>query len=71
MVHRNTRNLVDRRVLLEGVWQAHDQQLVRPLGRRAPEARLSGPASMIVILLLSLGLWFAIWEAVNKAVTLL
>jgi hypothetical protein len=65
MVHRNTKNLA------EGVWRAHDPPLVRPLGTRTPHAPLSRGASLIVILVLSLGLWVAIWEALSRAAALL
>jgi len=65
MLRRNTRNLA------EGVWQAHDPPFVRPLGTRAPERRLSQGASLAVILMLSLGLWVAIWEALSRVAALL
>ncbi len=56
---------------MEGAWRAHDPPSVRPLGARVPQARLSRAASSIVILVLSLGLWVVIWEALNKAASLL
>jgi hypothetical protein len=72
MVPRKTDNLAYRRILLfEGAWRAYDPPSVRPLGARVPETRLSRAASSIVILVLSLGLWVAIWEALDKAASLL
>ena len=71
MVHPKTDNLVRHRILLEGAWRAHDPPFVRSLDARAPQTRLSRAASSIVILVLSLGLWFAIREALNKAASLL
>jgi hypothetical protein len=71
MVDGKTDNLGRRRILLEGAWRAHDPPFVRSLGARAPETRLSRAASSIVILVLSLGLWVAIWEALHKAVSVL
>jgi hypothetical protein len=56
---------------MEGPWRAYDPLSVRPLGARVPQTRLSRAASSIVILVLSLGLWVAIWEALNKAASLL
>jgi hypothetical protein len=71
MVDGKTDNLGRRRILLEGAWRACDPPFVRSLGARAPQRRLSRAASSIVILVLSLGLWVAIWEALHKAVALL
>ena len=71
MVHRKADNLVHRRILLEGAWRAYDPPFVRSLGTRAPETRFSRAASLIVVLVLSLGLWVAIWEALDKAAALL
>jgi hypothetical protein len=72
MVPRKSDNLAHRRILLwQGAWRAYDPPLVRPLGARVPETRLSKAASAIVILALSLGLWVAIWMALNKAASLL
>ena len=65
MPHRNTKNRA------EGVWRDHDPPVVRPLGTRAPEGRLSQGASLAVILMLSLGLWIAIWEALSRVAALL
>ena len=61
MVPQKTGKLAHRRILLEGAWRAHDPPFVRSLGARAPETRLSRAASSIAILVLSLGLWVAIW----------
>ena len=71
MVPQKTDKLAHRRILLEGAWRAHDPPFVRSLGARAPETRLSRAASSIVILVLSLGLWVAIWEALHQAASLL
>jgi hypothetical protein len=71
MVHRKMDNPVRRRILLEGAWRAYDPPFVRPLGARAPQTRLSRAATSVVILVLSLGLWVVIWEALNKAAYLL
>jgi hypothetical protein len=71
MVDGKTDNLGRRRILLEGAWRAHDPPFVRSLDARVPETRLCRAASSIVILVLSLGLWVAIWEALHKAASLL
>jgi hypothetical protein len=53
---------VDSRVLLEG---AYDWPWMRPLGEPALHPRLVRLGSLIVVMLLSLGLWAAaIWAAV-------
>jgi hypothetical protein len=64
MVHRNTKNLA------EGIWRVHDPPFVRPLGTHAPYAPLNTGASLIVILVLSLGLWVAIWEFLSRVAAL-
>ena len=66
-----TGKLAHRRILLEGAWRVHDPPFVPSLGARAPETRLSRAASSIVILVLSIGLWVVIWEALHKAASLL
>jgi len=71
MVRRKTNSLAHRRISSEGAWRAYDPPFVRSLGARTPEPRLSRAASLIVILVLSLGLWVAIWEALNMAGSLL
>ena len=50
--------------LLEEPYSAEDWLTVRPLGERTLHPRLSRVGSLIVISLLSLGLWVAISEAV-------
>ena len=42
------------------------RQPVQPLGKRALHPRLDRAASLILILLLSLGLWAAIWVVVGS-----
>ena len=72
MVPQKTDKPAHRRILLfEGAWRTHDPPFVRSVGARAPETRLSRAASSIVILVLSLGLWATIWEALHKAASLL
>jgi hypothetical protein len=56
--------MVAPKSLLERPYSAEDWLPVRPLGKRALDPRLSRVASLIVISLLSLGLWVAISEAV-------
>jgi hypothetical protein len=58
-VQRMTEEPVDGRFLLEGAYSI----VARPPARPGP--RLIRLASSIVILLLSLGLWVAIWEGVT------
>jgi len=56
--------IVAIRSLLDGTYSAEDQLPVRPLAKRALHPRLIRVGSLIVISLLSLGLWVAIVEAV-------
>jgi hypothetical protein len=50
---------------LEGrAYSSEDWLPVRPLGKRAFHPRLIRVASLVVIVLVSLGLWVAIWEVV-------
>jgi hypothetical protein len=57
--------MVAPKSLLEGrAYSSEDWMPVRPLGKRALNPRLSRVASLIVISLLSLGLWVTISEAV-------
>jgi hypothetical protein len=54
--------VVDSRVLLEG---AYDWPWMRPLGKPALHPRLVRLGSLMVVMLLSLGLWAAaMWAAV-------
>jgi hypothetical protein len=71
MVRRKTDDLAHHRVLFEGAWSVYDPPFVRSLGSRALQARLRRAASLIVIVVLSLGLWVAIWAALDKAAALL
>ena len=56
----------DGKFLLWGASSGDDQPLVRPLGKRAVYPRLDARTSLIVVLLLSLGLWAAIWGVVTS-----
>jgi hypothetical protein len=56
--------IVAIRSLLEGTYSAEDRPPVRLLAKRAVNPRLIRVASLIVISLLSLGLWVAISETV-------
>jgi len=60
-----TEELVNSRVPLEGPYLvASRRQPVQPLEKRTFHLRLDRKASLILILLLSLGLWAAIWVVV-------
>ena len=61
--HRITEELVDSKVLLEGAYSADQRSAVRWIGERTPNHWSDG-ASLTIALLLSLGFWAAIWEAV-------
>jgi hypothetical protein len=54
---------VDSKVLLEGAYSAGPQSAVRWFGDHAPRHWSDG-ASLTVVLILSLGVWAAIWEVV-------
>jgi hypothetical protein len=62
--HRNTGELVDRKALLEGAYSVDQRSAVRCIGDRTPDDWSDG-ASLTVVLLLSLGVWAALWEAVG------
>jgi hypothetical protein len=57
--------LLDKKVLLWGAFSADDWPLVRRIGKRALHPRLVRLTSLIVISLLALALWVAIWGAVK------
>jgi len=54
---------VDSKVLLEGAYSADQRSAVRWIGDRSSHSWSDG-ASLTVVLLLSLGVWAGIWEAV-------
>jgi len=51
---------------LGGSYPADDRPTVHPLGKPAHSLPLSRRGSVIAVLLLSLGLWAAIWAAVTS-----
>jgi len=58
---------VNIRIPLEGSHLvAFRRQPAQPLGKRVLDPRLDRAASLILILLLSLGLWAAIWVVVGS-----
>jgi hypothetical protein len=61
--HRITEELVDSKVALRGAYSAHQRSAVRWIGERTPHHWSDG-ASLTIALLLSLGVWAAIWQAV-------
>jgi len=54
---------VDRKFLVKDTYVTNDRPTVRSIGKRTLDHRLDTGAFLIVVLLLSLGLWAAIWEA--------
>ena len=54
---------MDGKVLLEGAYPADQRSAVRWIGERTPYHWSDG-ASLTIALLLSLGVWAAIWQAV-------
>jgi hypothetical protein len=61
---RITEELVDGKVLLEAAYSADQPSAVRWIGDRT-RSQWSDGASLTIVLLLSLGFWAAIWEAVG------
>jgi hypothetical protein len=54
---------VDSKILLKAAYFADQRSVVRSIGDRIPHQWSDG-ASLTIVLLLSLGVWAAIWEAV-------
>jgi hypothetical protein len=61
---RITRELVDNKILLNGVYSEVEQTAVRSIGKRTPD-HWSDRVSLTAVLFLSLGLWAVMWEAVG------
>ena len=66
--HRITGELVDSKVLLKGAFSADHRSMARWIGDRSPRQWSDG-ASLTIVLLLSLGFWAAIWQAVASLVS--
>jgi hypothetical protein len=65
--HQMTGELVAHSSLLAGTYSLDDRwSAERPLGKRASDYRPDAPAYLIVTVLLSLGIWAAIWAAVTS-----
>jgi hypothetical protein len=60
---RITEELVDGKVLLEGAYSADQRSAVRWIEDQTP-SHWSDGASLTVVLLLSLGVWAGVWEAI-------
>ena len=61
--HLVTGELVESKILLEGVYSADQRSAVRWIEDHTP-TQWSNGASLSVVLLLSLGFWAAIWQVV-------
>jgi len=61
--HRITEELVDSKILLKDAYSADQRSAVRWIGDHSPNHWSDG-ASLTVVLLLSLGVWAAIWQVV-------
>jgi hypothetical protein len=56
--------MLESKVLSAGAYSADDRPPIRPLKKRAPYPRMDKRPALMVVLLLSLGLWAAIWGVV-------
>jgi hypothetical protein len=62
---------VDSKILAQCAHSVDDRRApTQPLGKRAPHHCLDTGTTLIVVSLLSLGLWAAIWGAVAFSATL-
>jgi hypothetical protein len=67
-----TGELVAHNSLLPGTYSLDDRwSAERPLGKRASDHRPDAPTYLIVTVLLSLGLWAAIWGTVASLAAVL
>ena len=55
--------LMDSRILLKGAYSADPKSVVRWIEERTPDQWSDG-ASLTTVLLLSLGLWGAVWQVI-------
>jgi hypothetical protein len=58
--------MLDREAWSGDAFLADDWQVVEPFGKAVLSRRLKRGASLIAIVLLSLGLWIVIWEAATS-----
>ena len=61
--HRITEELLDSKAMLKGAYTADQRSAVRWIADRTADHWSDG-ASLTVVLLMSLGVWAAIWQAV-------
>jgi hypothetical protein len=57
---------VDSKFWSKDAYPTNDRLPVRSIGKRTPDHRLDTGVFLMVVLLLSLGLWAAIWKAVTS-----
>jgi hypothetical protein len=55
--------MLDREAPLGDAYLADDWRAIKPFGKAGLSVRLKRGASLIAIVVLSLGLWIVIWEA--------